>query len=84
MAQSVKTAISVPGEKFRKAELLRKKTGESRSALYTKALDALFSSLAVRELEEKYAAGYRAHPEDIDEISAAFKASMPVIGKEKW
>jgi len=84
MAQAVKTAISVPGEKFRKAELLRKKTGESRSALYTKALDALFSSLAVRELEEKYAAGYRAHPEDIGDINAVFKASLPVVGRDKW
>ena len=84
MGQVVKTAVSIPQDKYRKAELLRKKTGDSRSALYSKALDSLFSSMRVRELEERYEAGYRAHPENTLEMRAILKASAPVIGKEKW
>lgn len=84
MASVIKTAVSIPQDKYRRAELLRKRTGESRSALYAKALDSLFTSLAVRELEEKYEAGYRAVPEETGDLSAALKASARAIGKEKW
>ena len=84
MAQSVKIAVSIPREKHHRAEILRRKTGDSRSALYSKALDSLFSSLEVRELEERYEAGYRAKPEDVGELRAAMKASAQVLRKEKW
>jgi len=84
MGQVVKTAVSIPRDKYRRAEMLRKRTGDSRSALYAKALDSLFTSLTVRELEARYEAGYRAHPEDANEMGSVMRASLPVVGKEKW
>jgi len=84
MAQVVKTAVCIPREKYHKAELLRKRTGDSRSGLYTKALDSLFASLAVREMEARYEAGYKAHPESTDGLESVLKASGRVMGKEKW
>ncbi len=84
MGQVVKTAVSIPRDKYRKAELARKMTGDSRSRFYSRALDSLFSSLEVREMEEKYEAGYRAKPEDTAELEAALKASALLRGKERW
>ena len=84
MGQTVKIAVSIPEDRYRRAESLRKKTGDSRSALYTKALDTLFTSLAVRELEARYEAGYRGKPEDTAELEAVLKVSSLLHGKEKW
>jgi predicted DNA-binding protein len=84
MGQVVKVAISIPREKYQRAEQLRKRTGRSRSALYAEALDGLFAALAIRELEAQYAAGYRAHPENDAEIEELLKSSSAVLGKEKW
>jgi hypothetical protein len=39
---------------------------------------------AVRELEARYVAGYKAHPESTAELEAMLKASAKVLGKEKW
>lgn len=84
MARTIKTAISLPAETFRKAEVLRRKANFSRSEFYATALDAFFKALEVRELEERYAEGYRAKPESKREIDWALQASLTALQPEDW
>ena len=84
MNNSTKTAVSLPADVYRRAESLRRKTGQSRSALYAEALKAYFEFQLLREKEARYAAGYEAAPETIDDISAATAAGAAVLKKEDW
>ncbi|MBI3298715.1 MAG: hypothetical protein HYZ75_11160 [Elusimicrobia bacterium] len=81
---TIKTAVSLPSATYQKAEQARRKTKQSRSALYTKALETYLKALEIREMEARYEAGYRAHPEDPEEIRALTKASLSVIANEPW
>jgi len=84
MGKTVKTAVSLPAETYAHAEQIRKKNGKSRSELYADALRDYFHRLKIREIEAKYAAGYKAKPEDLAEISAGARAGFKVLGKEDW
>ncbi|MEK7745167.1 MAG: hypothetical protein AAB576_00695 [Elusimicrobiota bacterium] len=84
MAKTIKTAVSLPLATYRRAESLRHKAKMSRSAVYAAALQSYFESLEVRELEARYAAGYRAKPEDIRDIEASTKAGAALFAKEDW
>lgn len=84
ISRAVKTAVSLPAETYHRAEALRRKNGSSRSELYATALRAYLGLLEVRELEARYVAGYKAHPEEETEMEALLKASLPALGKEVW
>lgn len=85
--KAVKTAVSLPAETFQRAEALRRKEGKTRSALYAEALEAHLKALEVRELEARYEAGYRKHPEteaELAEIDAFAKLSAQSLEPEDW
>ena len=84
MNNAIKTAVSVPADVYRRAESLRRKTGQSRSALYADALKAYFHFQLLREKEIRYAAGYESVPEDIVDVSVAMAAQAKVLKKEDW
>ena len=84
MKRTVKTAVSLPEETYRRAESLRRKNGASRSALYAAALQEYFRAMEVRDKEDRYAAGYGAVPEDPVELNAWAKAAGEALGKEDW
>jgi metal-responsive CopG/Arc/MetJ family transcriptional regulator len=84
MAKTVKTAVSLPAAVYRKAETARKKQRQSRSGLYAAALETYLAALEVREQEGRYAAGYKATPEDLAEIAVGVEASLPALGNEAW
>ncbi|MBI5881534.1 MAG: hypothetical protein HZB91_00285 [Elusimicrobia bacterium] len=84
MKKSIKTAVSLPEDTYRRAESLRRKNGASRSALYASALQEYFKALEVRDAEDRYAAGYRAAPEDPADLKAWAKAAGSALGKEDW
>lgn len=84
MPKTIKTAVSLPAETFRRAEALRRKSGRSRSELYAAALEALLKAVEVRELEERYAAGYRAKPETRAEIDWALRAGLTALEPGDW
>lgn len=84
MAKTIKTAVSLPAETFKRAEALRRKTGKSRSGLYAAALEALCKAQEVREKEARYEAGYRKHPETAEEVEWATKASLLSLQPEDW
>lgn len=81
---TIKTAVSLPDTTYRRAETARRKNRQSRSALYARALELYLKALEVRELEARYEAGYRKHPEDPEEIRALGKAGLSVLSKEPW
>ncbi|MBI5202225.1 MAG: hypothetical protein HY925_11605 [Elusimicrobia bacterium] len=76
--------MSLPAGTFKVAEALRKKRGKSRSRFYAEALAAFVKAEAVHELEERYAEGYRRHPENAKEGAAFEKMAVEVLGKEDW
>lgn len=84
MKKSIKTAISLPQETYRRAEELRRKTGKSRSELYANALSAYFGVQELRDREARYVAGYQAMPESVPEAQALVKASASAFEPEDW
>lgn len=66
-----KIAITVDAELLAEVERLRERTGESRSAVFNRAVRQL---MRVREHEERvsrYVEAYRAHPETAREVEDA-------------
>ena len=85
MTKSVKIAVSLPKEVFLGAESLRRRTKKSRSALYAAALKAYLKADEILAMEERYVAGYKAHPEDPKEMEAWTKLSSEALGPaEDW
>ncbi len=84
MAKVIKTAVSLPEPLYRRAEILRRKSRLSRSGLYAAALKAFFRDWEVREMEERYAAGYRAVPEDARHAEASVKMAAEIAEPEDW
>mgnify|MGYP001587484038 CR=1 FL=1 len=81
---TIKTAVSLPALTYQKAEQARRKTKQSRSALYTRAIETYLKALEIREAEARYEAGYHKHPEDPAEYHALTQASLEVIAQEPW
>ncbi len=84
MDRSIKTAVSLPAETYRRVEAVRRKSKQSRSALYAQALEAFLKAQEVREMEARYEAGYRAKPETKAEIEWATQASLTALEPEDW
>lgn len=81
---TIKTAVSLPSLTYQKAEQARRKSKQSRSALYARAIELYLKALEIRELEARYEAGYRKYPEDAEEMRALEKVGLEVIAKEPW
>ena len=84
MAKRHKIAISVSSEVYREAEALRKKTGETRSAVYERAVAGLLSERRRKELTQQYLNGYRRRPETRSEIEVAQATALTSLGGERW
>jgi len=84
MPKSIKTAVSLPEPVYRKAEAARRKSGRSRSGLYAAALQMFLKAQELRDQEDRYAAGYKAKPDDLGEIDALTQAGAALFDKEDW
>lgn len=74
-----KVTISVDRELLRRVEALRKNTGESRSALVSRALSRLIEEQEQRDRIAEYIKTYQEHPEeqvDVDRARSLAKASL--------
>ena len=80
----IKTAITVPGEHYRRVEKIRKRHRISRSEVFALALKALFKSLERETLEERYVQGYQRRPENTTELGAWIKKSLQSVEPERW
>jgi hypothetical protein len=79
-----KIAISVSPEALAAADRLSRETGESRSAVYERALRAYLAAAERSEQSRRYVAGYRRHPETPGETGAALASALPAIAAEPW
>lgn len=87
MPKSIKTAVSLPEDTYRRAENLRRKARKSRSALYAQALQALLKAEEIREKEAQYEAAYRKQPvtqAELEDIKAFAKIGWETLEKEDW
>ena len=84
MAHSVRTAISLPKEEYKRLEETRKKLGKSRSEVFQEALRQWFHRLEEKRLEALYVKGYRQRPEKSKDLEPFFRAGLASIAKDRW
>ena len=87
MSHTIKTAISLPREDFRRIESFRKGAKKSRSQVIQEAVRHWFRKHSQKETEARYARGYARFPEESktnDEIKALFRAGLAGWEKEEW
>ena len=79
---SMKTAISIPDRVFDDAETLARRLGMSRSALYSKAVEAYLSAHRATGVRETLDHLYTTERSELDESMARLQtASLP---EEEW
>jgi metal-responsive CopG/Arc/MetJ family transcriptional regulator len=66
-----KVAVTIQSEVLAAAERLRSRTGESRSALFNRALQGLVRTDELNAKIERYRDAYREHPETAEEVAEA-------------
>jgi metal-responsive CopG/Arc/MetJ family transcriptional regulator len=83
MITTAKISISLPEDVLERAERERRATGESRSELFRRALEALFESQRHEAAVRRYVEGYVAEPETEYEVSAAAALSSAAFEEEE-
>ena len=84
MANAEKIAISLPRATVRRIERLRRRSGQSRSALIRQAVERLFRDQEEATRILRYQEGYRKTPETPQEIAAAESAAAELLSQEPW
>jgi hypothetical protein len=80
----MKTAISIPDEIFRRAELAAKRLGMSRSELFTRAAVEFLRANPPEDLKASYDAAF-AEPESDRKLAAERRrAARAVLRKVEW
>lgn len=80
----MKTAISIPDEVFREAELLAERRGISRSELYTNAIRRYVQDERFMGVRERLNAVYAAIPEESKLDPALSKLQNRTLPDESW
>ena len=86
MPKSEKIAVSLDPDLLHRAERVRSRTGESRSALVSRALRLLTREEEKAQRIADYVRAYREHPETAEEIAsirATAKRSLAAIAWEE-
>lgn len=84
MPSRAKVAITLDAELLRRAERLRRTTGESRSALLNRALRELLRADSHRDRVEEYVRAYQAQPESTDEVRTTRALATRTLGHVAW
>mgnify|MGYP001019931306 CR=1 FL=1 len=82
--RSTKLAFSLDERLFEQIESLRAKTGESRSALISRALVRLTRDEARDLAIRHYIETYRDHPESAEDIEGARAQTRKVLSSLAW
>ena len=77
-------AVSLPHVLLDEIELMSRRLGESRSAVFERALTAFCADATRASLARQYADGYRKHPESVAEIRTAVAYSLVALASEPW
>lgn len=84
MAKSSKIAVSLETELLRQVERVREQTGESRSALVSRALRLLTREDEHARLVREYVQVYRDKPETAAEVTAARASAKRALAALPW
>jgi hypothetical protein len=84
VAASTKVAVSLDRDLFAHADRVRADTGESRSALFARALRALLATEARAKAVAQYVQAYRDKPETAEEVRAMRAASKRALATVPW
>ena len=84
MQRTTKIAISLPRDMLKAVEQERKRSGESRSELFRRAVDMLLRSYKERTMTERYIRAYEQIPETKEEIKAIRHTASDVLAGEPW
>lgn len=84
MRKRGKVAVTVSAEVLAEAERERKRTGESRSAVFERALTMYFADRRAVEASRRYVDGYRRAPESASEVRVATAAALAALTAEPW
>jgi metal-responsive CopG/Arc/MetJ family transcriptional regulator len=82
MNRAVKVAISLPAETLREVEAFRKRTGKSRSAVFTEAVAALLAHYRTDDRDRRYVEAYLRRPARQEDAAAV--AAAAVAAWEPW
>ena len=80
----VKVSISLPAPTLARANRVCEATGESRSELFRRALQALFESERERASVRRYVEGYLAEPESDYDAAVATATGGVYLDAEDW
>lgn len=84
MARARKVAITVDAELLARAEKLRRKTDESRSALFARALRAVLKEEERKRKIAEYIEGYRRVPERAEDVEWLDAAAVKALRELPW
>jgi hypothetical protein len=84
MRRRGKVAVTVAADVLAEAERERKRTGESRSAVFERALTSFFAGRRAVEDARRYVDGYRRAPESAAEVRVVTAAAMTAFVSEPW
>jgi metal-responsive CopG/Arc/MetJ family transcriptional regulator len=83
-ARAVKVAITIPEEKYREVEAIRKRLKTTRSGVILKALEHWLAAQREAQADRAYQAAYRRKPETKAEARAQQVLAMSALASEKW
>jgi len=84
MTRTAKVAVSLDAKLLERAERMRERTGESRSALVSRALRALTGDEAHARRVREYVRAYRDTPETPAEVAAARASARRSLAALPW
>lgn len=84
LSKSVKVAISLPRDTWKKLEAVRRERGETRSALFLEAAHLWLENRDRQARIRRYEEGYRRMPESPEEVAACEQAAAALLATEEW
>lgn len=85
ISKSVKVAISLPRDTWKKLEAVRRERGETRSALFLEAVHLWLENRDRQAQIRRYCEeGYRRIPESPEEVAACEQAAAALLATEEW
>ena len=84
MPRAEKIAVSLDPDLLQRAERVRRRTGESRSALVSRALRLLTDEAERAQRVAEYVRSYREHPETAEEIESIRATAQRSLAAVPW
>lgn len=79
-----KVAVSISRDLLAEVERMRKESGDSRSAVFERALIAYLATADQSAKAQRYMAAYRRLPERVGEQRAALATALTALSAEPW